>query len=196
MYPLLRVRADRNAGAAIAIGRLHTTGRQARGSVSLGSSFPGDRDNLHLGHILRQERLRLVASIAPDTHDDRKESHQNAQGNCAMLGLGGGVGIKGILAVDVLDGAIGHKGRTVALGESIAIRSDPVGKEDVEDHCLAGRAVWSRHLARLANLDETNVIGGCLDDRHVVGFVDGTADATFNRSGDAVEPFLSLDRSH
>ena len=113
-----------------------------------------------------------------------------------MLGLGGGIGIKGILAVDVLDGAIGHKGRAVTLGDGIAIRGDPVLQKDIEHHGAARSAVWSRHLARLPNLDEANIIGGCLDDRHVVGLVDGTADAPFHRGGDAAEPFLSLNCLH
>ena len=104
---------------------------------------------------------------------------------------------KGILAVDVLDnGAIGHIGGTVALGQGVAIHGDPVGKEDVEDHRLAVGAVRPCHLPRLPDLDEPNVIGRCLDDRHVVGLVDGAADAAVDRGRDAIEAVLSLDCPH
>ena len=118
------------------------------------------------------------------------------RGTVLCLGSGAAAGSKAYLQLMFLIMVPSGIGGTVALGQGVAIHGDPVGKEDVEDHRLAVGAVRPCHLPRLPDLDEPNVIGRCLDDRHVVGLVDGAADAAVDRGGDAIESVLSLDRPH
>ena len=161
------------------------------------SLLPGDGDSLHLRHVFRHEGLLgFVAPIATQSHHERNELHNSSHGDGVVLGLGGGGGIEGMLSVDILDGALRHKGRAIALGHGIAIDGGPVGKEHIEDHGPALVAVRARSFSLITDLDKVDVIGGCLHNGHVVGLVDGNTDATIDGGRCSIEAFLALNGLH
>jgi len=157
--------------------------------------LPRDGDNLHLGHVLGHESLfGFVAAITANAHHEWHELHDRTNRNGAVLGLGDGLGIKGSLAVNVLDASLWNKGRTIALGHGIAIGGAPIGSEYVKDHSFARSAVWASNFSGLADLDKVDAVS--LHNRHVVGLVDGNSNATVDVSGNTVESILALNGPH